>query len=160
MSYTNIVLLLLQGKICCCFSYEAWTMCFFLFLFFLRIFENRLLMILFCNVQRTKLFVDSGVNLGGNDSLFSTGGKNSALQTKIWQNFNYQKHSRFKGQLISKGLFLSSILPKKSSWIVFVRFLGELKTPKRHFEINWPLRYTVKYGKTRYVKKTKNYLYD
>ena len=27
-----------------------------------------------------KLFVDSGVNLGGNDSLFSTGGKNSALK--------------------------------------------------------------------------------
>jgi hypothetical protein len=26
-----------------------------------------------------------------------------------------------------------------SSRIVFVRFLGELKTPKRHFEINWPL---------------------
>ena len=26
-----------------------------------------------------------------------------------------------------------------SSWIVFVRFLGELKTPKRHFEIDWPL---------------------
>ena len=26
-----------------------------------------------------------------------------------------------------------------SSQIVFVRFLGELKTPKRHFEINWPL---------------------
>ena len=26
-----------------------------------------------------------------------------------------------------------------SSWIVFVHFLGELKTPKRHFEINWPL---------------------
>ena len=23
--------------------------------------------------------------------------------------------------------------------IVFVRFLGELKTPKKHFEINWPL---------------------
>ena len=23
--------------------------------------------------------------------------------------------------------------------IVFVRLLGELKTPKRHFEINWPL---------------------
>ena len=35
------------------------------------------------------------------------------------------------------------------------RFLGELKTPKSHFEINWPLRYTVKYGKTRYVKKLK-----
>ena len=69
------------------FSYEAWTMCCFdYFLFFLQTFENRLLIILFCNVQRTKLFVDSGVNLGGNDSLFSTGGKNSALQTKIWQN--------------------------------------------------------------------------
>ena len=26
-----------------------------------------------------------------------------------------------------------------SSRIVFVLFLGELKTPKRHFEINWPL---------------------
>ena len=26
-----------------------------------------------------------------------------------------------------------------SSQIVFVRFLGELKTPKRRFEINWPL---------------------
>ena len=26
-----------------------------------------------------------------------------------------------------------------SSRIVFVRFLGEFKTPKRHFEINWPL---------------------
>ena len=40
-------------------------------------------MILFCNVQRTKLFVDSGVNLGGNDGLFSTGGKNGALQTNM-----------------------------------------------------------------------------
>ena len=26
-----------------------------------------------------------------------------------------------------------------SSRIVLVRFLGELKTPKRHFEMNWPL---------------------
>ena len=26
-----------------------------------------------------------------------------------------------------------------SSRIVFVNFLGELKPPKRHFEINWPL---------------------
>ena len=26
-----------------------------------------------------------------------------------------------------------------SSRIVFVRFFGELKIPKRHFEINWPL---------------------
>jgi len=27
-----------------------------------------------------------------------------------------------------------------SIWIVFVRFWEELKTPKRHFEINWPLK--------------------
>ena len=27
-----------------------------------------------------------------------------------------------------------------SSWIVFICFLGELKTPKRRFEINWPLK--------------------
>merc|ERR1740116_153824 len=82
MSYTNIVLF------CCCCKEKFVVFVFhmklercvffFLFLFFLRIFENRLLMILFCNVQRTKLFVDSGVNLGGNDSLFSTGGKDSA----------------------------------------------------------------------------------
>ena len=55
-----------------------------------------------------------------------------------------------KGQLISKRLLVSSILPKKnekirlyyystSSGIVFVRFWGELKTLKRHFEINWLL---------------------
>ena len=27
-----------------------------------------------------------------------------------------------------------------SSQIVFVHFLGQLKTTKRHFEINWPLK--------------------
>ena len=53
-----------------------------------------------------------------------------------------------KGQLISKcffGIFNSpqNWMKKKlycygtSSQIVFVCFLGELKTPKRHFEINW-----------------------
>ena len=53
-----------------------------------------------------------------------------------------------KGQLISKCFLLSSILPKTeqkiwlyyygtSSRIVFVRFLGELKTSKIHSEINW-----------------------
>ena len=53
-----------------------------------------------------------------------------------------------KGQLISKCLFfVSSILPKNERkqfdlWYhsskveLFVRFLGELKIPKRHFEIN------------------------
>ena len=51
------------------------------------------------------------------------------------------------GQFISKCLFVILKSPKKrakirvyyfgtSSWIVFVRFLGELKTPERHFEIN------------------------
>ena len=53
-----------------------------------------------------------------------------------------------KGQLISKCLFGIFNSPKKrmkkfeiyyyctSSRIVFDRFSGELKTPKRHFEIN------------------------
>ena len=53
-----------------------------------------------------------------------------------------------EGQLISKRLLVPSILPKNerkkirlyydgtSSQIVFVRFLGELKTPKRNYEIN------------------------
>ena len=56
-----------------------------------------------------------------------------------------------KGQLISKCFFGIFNPPKKrtkkfnfttkklygtSSRIVFVRFLGELKTPKRHFETN------------------------
>ena len=56
-----------------------------------------------------------------------------------------------KGQLISKCLFGVFNSPKKTNennltWgtIVvksnfFVHFLGELKIPKRHFEINWPL---------------------
>ena len=33
----------------------------------------------------------------------------------------------------------SSLHCGTSNRIVFVRFLGELKSPKRHFEINWPL---------------------
>ena len=55
-----------------------------------------------------------------------------------------------KVQLISKCIFVSSILPKTkekiepnyyrtSSWIIFVRSLDKLKKSKRHFEINWPL---------------------
>ena len=55
-----------------------------------------------------------------------------------------------KGQLISKGLVSilnSSKTNKKfdlqyydtSGWLVFVRFLEELKTTKSPFEINWPL---------------------
>ena len=56
-----------------------------------------------------------------------------------------------KGQLISKcllGIFNTPKKRKKSSplllWYLklnfFVYFLGELKTAKRHFEINWPLK--------------------
>ena len=55
-----------------------------------------------------------------------------------------------KGQLISMSfwyLIFSQKTNKKiqfyyygtTSRIVFVRFLGELKTPKWHFEINWPI---------------------
>ena len=63
----------------------------------------------------------------------------------------YSSNYITKGQLISKCLFGIFNSPKKwtkkfdfttmvtSSRIVFVRCLGELKTQKRHFEINWPL---------------------
>ena len=55
-----------------------------------------------------------------------------------------------KGQLISKCLFGAFNSPKNeqkqfdlryhsSKVEFFVRFLGELKITKRHFEINWPL---------------------
>jgi hypothetical protein len=60
-----------------------------------------------------------------------------------------------KSQLISKCLFGIFNSPKKrtkkfdftkyygtSTRIVFVHFLGELKTSKIHFEINWPLVWT------------------
>ena len=53
-----------------------------------------------------------------------------------------------KGQLILKYLFGVFNSPKNNStWGIivvklnfFIRFLGELKIPKRHFEINWPLK--------------------
>ena len=61
-----------------------------------------------------------------------------------------------KGQLISKCLFAVLNSPKKRtktsrlevpSIVVklncFVRFLGELKIPKRHFVINWPANKSV-----------------
>ena len=56
-----------------------------------------------------------------------------------------------KGQLISKCLFCIFNIPKQWTKTIrlevtivvksnfFVRSLGELKIPKRHFEINWPL---------------------
>ena len=70
----------------------------------------------------------------------------------FWARFQ-NMHVIPKGQLISKCLFCIFNSPKKrtkkfdyitmeygtSSRIVFLCFLGELKTPKRHFEINWPL---------------------
>ena len=52
-----------------------------------------------------------------------------------------------KGQLISKCLFGVFNSPNKRTKTIrlviqsnfFVRYLGELKIPKRHFKINWPL---------------------
>ena len=38
-----------------------------------------------------------------------------------------------------KKFNLSTMIPHLSDLIDFVRFLEELKTPKRHFEINCPL---------------------
>ena len=58
-----------------------------------------------------------------------------------------------KGQLISKCLFwylqffqktnkkIRRYYDGTSSRIIFVRFLEELKTKKRHFEIHWPLMF-------------------
>ena len=66
----------------------------------------------------------------------------------IWQFFS---PLCFKGQLISKCIFgafkfFQKTNENKSTWGIivvksnfFVRFLEELKTTKRHFEINWPL---------------------
>ena len=58
-----------------------------------------------------------------------------------------------KGQLISKGLIVSSILPKNElensnfcpslmGQKFFVRFLEEFRIAIRPFEINWPLVYS------------------
>ena len=72
--------------------------------------------------------------------------------------FHYQKmyiltNIQTKGQLISKCLFGIFNSPKKRTkkldfttyYLEYLKqncfrsFLAELKTPKRHFEINWPL---------------------
>jgi hypothetical protein len=52
-----------------------------------------------------------------------------------------------KGQLISKFLFgilkffqkTNEIIQPSSTMLTQVHFFEELKTPKRHFETNWPL---------------------
>ena len=73
-----------------------------------------------------------------------------------------------KGQLISKCLFGIFNSPKKtnekiplyyygtSSRIIFVSFLGELKTPKRHFKINWPLANPIIFYKVPSIEMLKN----
>ena len=65
-----------EENFCFCF-YEA-TMCFF----FLRYSDTLVVRWFSAPVCNGKLFVDSGVNLGGNDSLFSTSGKYGALKKK------------------------------------------------------------------------------
>ena len=62
----------------------------------------------------------------------------------------------FKGQLISKWFFgvvdfLQKMNGNKSTWGIivvksnsFVRFLEEIDDPKNHFEIIWPLVFSVK----------------
>ena len=71
------------------------------------------------------------------------------------------KNAHLKGQLISKCLFgvfnlSQNMNENKSTWGItveksnfFVCFLGELKIPKRHFEINWPLVRTFSVHKSR-----------
>ena len=76
---------------------------------------------------------------------------NSFIQPSLGESLILVKSQCAKGELISKCLFVNFNSPKKrnekirlynygtSSQIVFIRFLGELKTPKRPFEINRPL---------------------
>ena len=63
-----------------------------------------------------------------------------------------------KGQKLSKWFFQVDVSSKKtnerillyyyetSGWLVFIRFWRKSKTPKRHFEINWPLVMSKKVG--------------
>ena len=62
-----------------------------------------------------------------------------------------KKTAGTKGQLVSKCLFVVFNSPKKQTKKIALRYhgsklnffvclLGELKIPKRHFEINWPLK--------------------
>ena len=86
--------------------------------------------------------------------------KNSPLSNAILPHcdsellFNefFTRNSCVKGQLISKGNLVSSILPKMNlKMLIFALaywgrnflfvFLGELKKPKSPFEINWPLQH-------------------
>ena len=73
------------------------------------------------------------------------------LSTRIFELLKSSSSGLPKGQLISKCLFGIFNSPKKErkeidfttmvpqvELFLFV-FLGELKTPERHFEINWPL---------------------
>ena len=73
----------------------------------------------------------------------------------IWKLFT---NSDTKGRLTSKCLFVILNSPRKrANKIDFTNmiphgelfsfiFLGELKTSKRHFEINWPLVFTPNYN--------------
>ena len=70
--------------------------------------------------------------------------------------FRLGQNWRTKGQLISKGLFIilkSSKKRKKIDLTTMIHqvdlfsfvFWKNLKSPKRHFEINWPLRWDGKF---------------
>ena len=69
------------------------------------------------------------------------------LITQIWEAKRKNHLEIAKGQLIFEMFFRYLQCSQKiqlyyygtSSWIVFVHFLRELNTPKRRFEINWPL---------------------
>ena len=54
--------------------------------------------------------------------------------------FWYLQFSQKKNEKI-QNYYYGTLSP-----IVFVPFLGELKTPKRHFEINWPLPVSRKFA--------------
>ena len=103
-----------------------------------------------------KWWAQGRIDLPGPSKLGEQGGDRPSQNVSNLLKFLYsdkaKKFEEIKGQLILKCFFwyfqFSQKMNQKighyyygtSSRIVCVRFLRKLKTPKRHFEITWPLR--------------------
>ena len=84
---------------------------------------------------------------------FTMGSKfeNNSILIFSWNTFHTFNLHQGKGQIISKGLLLSSNFPKKrtNKFVFttmtnsFVRFLGEFEETKSPFEIIWPLTHLL-----------------
>ena len=86
----------------------------------------------------------------------------------FWNCLTFSKVGQFRNVFLVSSILLKNEQKNQlyyygtSSQIVFVRVLGELKTPKRHFEINWPLVVTMHqrriFGCAIYAQKPIHYL--